>query len=170
MQPASARPSVSSPSPSARTDAKPKDLPFLELELLHNFTTETYLTLAGNPRVEDFWRITVVQSALQCDYAMRAILAVSALHLAHTRPDKRDFYTFQGITYHQQAARSAMELMKDPQAQGGHTRSNLFIFSMLTIYFGAYRPLDSSSFLVLALLTALLHLSLPLSSPLLTHA
>ena len=168
MQPASARPSVSSPSPSARTDAKPKDLPFLELELLHNFTTETYLTLAGNPRVEDFWRITVVQSALQCDYAMRAILAVSALHLAHTRPDKRDFYTFQGITYHQQAARSAMEHMKDPQ--GGHNRTNLFIFSMLTIYFGAYRPLDSSSFLVLALLTALLHLSLPLSSPLLTHA
>ncbi|KAJ4285983.1 hypothetical protein N0V88_008170 [Collariella sp. IMI 366227] len=68
------------------------NLPLLELELLHNFTTKTYKTLTTDPSVWEFWRDDVVQLGLSCDYIMRAVLAVSALHLAYHRPERRDFY------------------------------------------------------------------------------
>ena len=113
-----------------------EDLPLLELELLHNFTTLTYSTLAVDPGVCDFWRVTVVQIGLQCDYIMRAVLAISALHLAYHRPERRDFYTAQGIVLHQKAARSAMRFIAPSGIESLDDAVNLFVFSMLTIYFG----------------------------------
>ncbi len=76
-----------------------------------------------------------MQCGLQSDYTMRAILAVSALHLAHTQPERSDHYISQGIQYHQEALKSAMQLMETPG--GADTKITLFMFSMLTIYFGS---------------------------------
>lgn len=112
-------------------------LPLLELELLHNFTTKTHTTLAVEPSLWVFWRDDVVQLGLTCDYVMRAVLAVSALHLAYHRPDRRDFYTEAGILLHQKAARSAMRVMA--AADRGIDKdqaASLFVFSMLTMFFG----------------------------------
>ncbi|KAL2194188.1 hypothetical protein P885DRAFT_43630 [Corynascus similis CBS 632.67] len=111
-------------------------LPLLELELLHNFTTKTYTTLTADSCLWDFWRDDVVQLGLSEDYIMRAVLAVSALHLAYHRPDRRDFYVEEGIILHQKASRAAMRVMASDGIDKDRAAS-LFIFSMLTMFFGS---------------------------------
>ncbi|KAK0671551.1 putative transcription factor [Cercophora samala] len=133
-------------------------LPLLELELLHNFTSRTYHTLASDPAVRDFWRVAVVDAALKCDYIMRAVLAISSLHLAYHQDssERRDFYTAQGMMLHQKASREAMKYL----SEDGHNNllqvdkdaaARLFLFSMLTIYFALAsprRPQSDGSFFI----------------------
>ncbi|KAK3303031.1 uncharacterized protein B0T15DRAFT_261738 [Chaetomium strumarium] len=121
-----------------------EQLPLLELELLHNFTTKTYSTLTADASLWEFWRDDVVQLGLTCDYIMRAVLAVSALHLAYHRPDRRNFYTESGILLHQKAARSAMRVMAAEHEIDKDTAASLFIFSMLTIFFALASPRRSN--------------------------
>jgi hypothetical protein len=131
------------PSPGPNLAITPPDgeeLPMLELELLHNFTTKTHTTLAADSTLWEFWRDDVVQMGLACDYIMRAVLAVSALHLAYHRPDRRDFYTESGILLHQKAARSAMRVMAADHKIDKDQAANLFVFSMLTMFFGEPPP------------------------------
>ena len=128
-------------------------LPLLELELLHNFTVQTYATLAADPGVCDFWRVSVVRIGLSCSFIMRSVLAVSALHLAYHRPDRREHYTAQGILLHQRASRSAMRSMAagPPENLSADDAVNLFLFSMLTVYFALASPrrsLDDGSFFI----------------------
>ncbi|KAL2146393.1 hypothetical protein VTI28DRAFT_4146 [Corynascus sepedonium] len=118
-------------------------LPLLELELLHNFTTKTYTTLTADSCLWDFWRDDVVQLGLSEDYIMRAVLAVSALHLAYHRPDRRDFYVEEGIILHQKASRAAMRVMASDGIDKDRAAS-LFIFSMLTIFFALASPRRSN--------------------------
>lgn len=113
-----------------------EQLPLIELELLHNFTTKTYTTLTADPCLWEFWRDDVVQLGLGCDYIMRAVLAVSALHLAYHRPARRDFYSAQSILLHQKASHSAMRAMAAGSEINKDTAANLFLFSMLTMFFG----------------------------------
>ncbi|KAK3290893.1 uncharacterized protein B0H64DRAFT_446710 [Chaetomium fimeti] len=120
------------------------ELPLLELELLHNFTTKTYTTLTADASVWEFWRDDVVQLGLTCDYIMRAVLAVSALHLAYHRPDRRDFYVEAGILLHQKAARSAMRVMAVGDKIDKDHAANLFLFSMLTMFFALASPRRSN--------------------------
>jgi hypothetical protein len=120
------------------------ELPLLELELLHNFTTKTYTTLTADSSVWEFWRDDVVQLGLTCDYIMRAVLAVSALHLAYHRPDRRDFYVEEGIILHQKAARSAMRVMAAGDKIDKDQAASLFLFSMLTMFFGIFCSLHHS--------------------------
>lgn len=125
-----------------------------DLELLHNYTTTTYLTLTESsvspallkdimqyagcqptPKqsMREFYRTTIVQVGLSCDYIMRAILSVSSLHLAHYRPHMRDRYEAIAITHHQAASQVAIPLISDATAQSAQM---LFVFSVLTIYYG----------------------------------
>jgi hypothetical protein len=136
-QPPASPAATSTPRPSpAASLPEGGPLPLLELELLHNFTTKTYTTLTADPSIWDFWRGDVVQQGLTCDYIMRAVLAVSALHLAYHRPDRRDFYLEEGILLHQKAARSAMRVMAIGDKMDKDQAASLFLFSMLTIFFG----------------------------------
>ncbi|KAK4136022.1 hypothetical protein BT67DRAFT_440154 [Trichocladium antarcticum] len=132
---------ASSPGPNL---AAPEELPLLQLELLHNFTTKTYTTLTADPSLWDFWRDDVVQLGLSCDYIMRAVLAISALHLAYHRPDRRDFYTAQGILLHQKASRSAMRFMAADRVVDKDQAASLFLFSMLTMFFALAAPRRSN--------------------------
>ncbi|KAK4097269.1 hypothetical protein N658DRAFT_434380 [Parathielavia hyrcaniae] len=141
--PATTAPSTARPSPAA-TLPESEALPLLELELLHNYTTKTYSTLTADPSLWDFWRDDVVQQGLACDYVMRAVLAVSALHLAYHRPDRRDFYIEEGILLHQKASRSAMRVMAVAAGDGDkmdkHQAAELFLFSVLTFFFALAAP------------------------------
>jgi hypothetical protein len=57
-----------------------------DLELLHHYTTSTYVTLTrGRKEHEKVWQETVPQLALEHEFLMHGILALSALHLAHKR-------------------------------------------------------------------------------------
>lgn len=127
-------------SPRSLTDENPSNgLNVLDLELMHNFSTSTYATLSNDTLLRDMWRVSAVQLALNCDYVLRCVLAVSALHLARHRPDKRDYYTSHALLHHQIASRAAMAELSNV------TRDNvrpLQMFSILTIIFGwLARPL-----------------------------
>lgn len=93
----------------------------------------TYTTLSEDAAVRNFWKYTVVRLGVNCDYVMRCILAVSALHMAHYQPEKRDFFVSRAIAYHQTASRTATRLISEMKPED---RENLWIFSILTIYFG----------------------------------
>lgn len=127
-----------SPSPaphvlSSTNAATSQDLNLHDLELLHNFCTFTYTTLSNDGALRNFWKYTVVRLGVSCDYVMRAILAVSALHMALHQPIRKDFLINHAITYHQIASRTAMQLMISIKPED---RENLWIFSILTMYFG----------------------------------
>ncbi|KAL2179643.1 uncharacterized protein P884DRAFT_275954 [Thermothelomyces heterothallicus CBS 202.75] len=96
---------------------------------------KTYATLTADSCLWEFWRDDVVQLGLRQDYIMRAVLAVSALHLAYHRPDRRDFYVEEGILLHQKASRSAMRVMAAGDKIDKDQAATLFVFSMLTMFF-----------------------------------
>jgi hypothetical protein len=84
-----------------------QSLDMANMELMHNFTTRTFTTLSDNLVIRDFYRMTTVQIGLKCDYIMRALLAVSALHLAYHRPDMRIHYQTLAASHHQLATKEA---------------------------------------------------------------
>ncbi|KAI8623729.1 hypothetical protein F5Y19DRAFT_457260 [Xylariaceae sp. FL1651] len=117
--------------PPSRTSAFP-DLNLEDLELLHNYTTRTCTTLSNSSVLRDFYRMTAVQLGLQCDYIMRALLAVSSLQLAYYRPHAREHYQSLAMQHHQIASRAAIDLIEGASAS---TADNLFLFSVLTIFY-----------------------------------
>ncbi|KAK1777211.1 hypothetical protein QBC45DRAFT_331258 [Copromyces sp. CBS 386.78] len=134
--------------PIAENDDDDGPLPTLHLLLLHNFTSSTYLTLTTDPTVANFWRTSVVNLAFSLSssspsssYLLRVLLSVSALHLAFQQscPQKRDFYTAQGILLHQKATREAMGRML-PVIERGEDELGLYLFANLTIYVALASP------------------------------
>ncbi|KAK3345949.1 hypothetical protein B0T25DRAFT_592322 [Lasiosphaeria hispida] len=89
----------------------------------------------ADPTICTFWRETVVSIGLQCPYIMRTILAISALHLAYHRPALRSHYTTHALLLHQTASRAATALIT-PGIESLTDAVSLFLFSMLTVYFG----------------------------------
>jgi hypothetical protein len=60
--------------------------------------------------------------------------------LAWLRPDRRDFFTTQGVLLHQRAAELAIRHMAPSGVENVDNAANLFLFSMLTVYFGKLTP------------------------------
>ncbi|KAH6842291.1 hypothetical protein B0I37DRAFT_392918 [Chaetomium sp. MPI-CAGE-AT-0009] len=117
----------------------PCDINMIDLELLHTFTTYTCTTLVTDPAIRQFMRTTVVQTATNCEYVMRSILAVSALHLSRYRPENKKTYLERAMQHHQAATSTALQLMTDLRAD---ECERLHIFSMMTIYYALGCPVD----------------------------
>ena len=105
----------------------------LDLELLHNFTTYTYATLGSDPGMRSMMKTTVVKMAINCEYLMRTILALSALHLAHFRREKTDVYVNRALSHHQVASRQATALMSELKEEDCE---NLHLFTLMTVFVG----------------------------------
>ncbi|EGO54860.1 hypothetical protein NEUTE1DRAFT_132226 [Neurospora tetrasperma FGSC 2508] len=141
-------PAINNPIIENNDDNDDDPLPTLHLLLLHNFTFSTYLTLTTDPTVANFWRTSVVNLAFSLSssspsssYLLRVLLSVSALHLAFQQscPQKRDFYTAQGILLHQKATREAMRRML-PVIEREEDELGLYLFANLTIYVALASP------------------------------
>lgn len=63
-----------------------------DLELLHQFTTETCFTLSDRSESHALWQVTVPQVAFTQPFLMRGILAISSLHLSFLRPERHEYY------------------------------------------------------------------------------
>ena len=113
----------------------PNALNLRDLELLHNFTASTCTTLSLQPVLRDFYRITVPRLGFKCEYLMRTILALSALHLAYNRPAQKEHYQAQALSYHKVASREATGLISSATASNAE---NLLLFSILTMFFGEF--------------------------------
>ncbi|KAF5723987.1 2-dehydropantoate 2-reductase [Fusarium mundagurra] len=119
------------PSLQTFTGAAP-NLGLLDLELMHNFCTSTYATLSNDVTVRDLWRIRIVRLCLKCEYAMLAVLSVSALHLSHFSTERKEFLRQRAIVYHNQALTIAAPFI---DAYDNANAQELFAFSILTIYY-----------------------------------
>lgn len=67
--------------------------------------------------------MTCVQIGLKCEYIMRALLAVSSLHLAHHRPETHGSYLSLAMHHHQIATTEvSMYMIEAPRVPGkyGH--------------------------------------------------
>lgn len=104
----------------------------LDLELMHNFCTSTYATLSHDQALRDLWRVQIVKLCLNCDYALLAILSVSALHLSHFSIERREMLRETAITYHNQALSIAAGFI---DAYDEKNAQHLFAFSIMTIYY-----------------------------------
>lgn len=114
-------------------DAPSHGLNVCDLELMHNFGVSTSATLSINPHLRDMWKVSVVQVALECDYVLRCMLALSAMHLAHSRPEKRGYYISQGLLHHQIASKAVMTELSNVTKENVR---QLHLFSILTMFFG----------------------------------
>lgn len=112
----------------------------LDLELLHNFCTSTYATMSDDPFIRDMWRVRVVKLSFSCDYVMFALLSISALHLARFSPERGELLREKAISSYNRASGIAAEMMVDVSQEKSH---GLFAFSILTVYFGKYRPIKA---------------------------
>lgn len=100
--------------------------------MMHNWSTETSLTLSPTPEVQQVWARTIVQIALQHRFLLHGILATSALHVAYTRPFSTKEYR-ELVDYaarHQTIAVSLFQRALVSPTAGGQ-REALFVLSVL---------------------------------------
>lgn len=76
---------------------------------------------------------------------MRGILALSALHLARYRPDKKEIYTSQAMLQHQIGLRQATTILTELNEDNCPA---VFIFSALTLFFTVAAPRKPDDFLL----------------------
>lgn len=76
-----------------------------ELRLMHKYSTETYKSLSNEPADYHLWQMIVPQMALEFDFLMNGLLAVTSLHTATSiaSPEVRSFID-SGLEYHNQAS------------------------------------------------------------------
>jgi len=79
----SKKPSINQEVPTSVGDRR------LELELFHQWSTDTYHSLIFQANDESLWREVIPHTALDCDYLLSAIFAISALHLSSMSPSSR---------------------------------------------------------------------------------
>jgi len=119
-----------------------ESLPFLELELMHHFSTIVYRTLSDDIVVQELWRHDVPKEALQHAHLMHAILALSALHLQHSHKDAQQAAKYQEpAIQHHKLALSQLQLLvvQVDQASCGSVLSTatlLGFFSSANMRFG----------------------------------
>ena len=61
------------------------------LELIHHFTTATYVTLSTDDDTREMWRLVIPRIAVSHQFVMHGLLAISALHLSFLRPTDKSY-------------------------------------------------------------------------------
>ncbi|KAF5979580.1 cutinase transcription factor 1 beta [Fusarium bulbicola] len=62
-----------------------------DLELMHQYSTSTYLTLPRADELRQIWQIELPRLSLSHVYLLHQVLSVSAFHLASLYPDRSDY-------------------------------------------------------------------------------
>lgn len=103
-----------------------------DLELLHQFATETCYTTSNRSESHELWRITVPKEGFHHDFLMRGILAIAALHLSHLRPDKAADY--QNIAHSHQD--KALSMFQTAMTNMNETNCHAFfaLSSLIVVY------------------------------------
>lgn len=127
---------------------QPYALNMEDLELIHNFCTSTCYTFHNDPNIKTLWRINVPQLAFNFDFVMRGVLALSAVHLAYFKPQKREFFMRQSQMHHQIGLRQATAILPHVNAE---TCTAIYIFTAMTCFHtlaGGSRGTEQGEFLV----------------------
>lgn len=70
---------------------------------MHHYTTTTYLTLVDRHDTAGIWQTVMPEMANQHDFLMHALLACSALHLAHLSPAEQQRYIMRAQSHQDMA-------------------------------------------------------------------
>ncbi|KAM0323124.1 hypothetical protein ACHAQA_008974 [Verticillium albo-atrum] len=65
---------------------------YTDLELMHHYSTTACLTLPRSNDLQHIWQLEIPKLALTHVFLLHQVLAFSALHLAHLRPERRAAY------------------------------------------------------------------------------
>lgn len=95
--------------------------------------------------MRNFWRVNVPQMGFTTPYILRSILAISALHLARFRPDRKEYLISQAFHHNNAALAMASPLINDIDRENC---VQLFLFSSITNFFAFGKPREPTDFLL----------------------
>lgn len=102
------------------------------MELLHHYTSLTSQTFSSTAQAREVWQDSVPRLAMDADYVLQALLAVSALHLSQIRPHARSSYWSTGVKLYHTALSKAQKEMENVTEENC---TAIYIFSMLTCFY-----------------------------------
>jgi hypothetical protein len=105
-------------------------------ELLHHYTTDLYISLAGN-RELSVYRVAIPQLGLAYPFVLSSIIAISALHLATVQPHRKLELQNVAITQVGAALPSFRASMTSPNAETIHA---IFAFAGSLVYYMMASP------------------------------
>lgn len=120
-------------------------LSIFDMELLHHFVISTCYTLSPAPAVRAIWREEAPRLGFTMPAVLHAILAVSALHLAHSNPSRRVSCISRAHEHHNTAVRI---VTPDLPSLTSHNGDEIFLFSALTCIFACANARYERNFLM----------------------
>ncbi|KAJ5699157.1 hypothetical protein N7462_001162 [Penicillium macrosclerotiorum] len=108
-----------------------------DLELLHHYSTSACYTISRLPVLQAVWRIKVPQFGFSFPFVMRGILAFSALHLAHLRPERRAHYVAQAEFHHTQALQAVSAIIPNMSEENAPA---IYLISSITCLISCAKP------------------------------
>ncbi|KAL9053640.1 MAG: hypothetical protein Q9206_003852 [Seirophora lacunosa] len=136
QSPGSARPEKRT-KPVITNGLDPGDLHMGDLELLHQFVTQTCYTTSNRADSHELWRITVPKEGINHNFLMRGILAVAALHLSHLYPDRAVEYQHIADSHQDRALGSFQAAITDMNESNCHA---FFALSSLIVVYKFASP------------------------------
>lgn len=115
-----ANPVTTSPSPSSSAADASNSVPGTErlkqLELMHHYCTSTYETISLGPRPGSTQLIEVPRLALQHEFLLDTVFAMTCLHLAYLNPTEAQVHIADAMKYHSRALVSYRQRLVNLQA------------------------------------------------------
>lgn len=84
-----------------------------DLELLHHFSTSTYISLARRVTHYPMWQVSIPTMAFQNPFLMHSVFAISALHLAYLHPERQKELALSASKHQHIALQSFRVILQD---------------------------------------------------------
>ena len=115
-----------------------------DLQLIHNWTLETYKGFGDTIEEHSFWQIEVPQLAFTHPFLMHSLLAISCLHLARRSADRRADYPTIAAEHQNKALPAYRSIISD--LERSKTEQNgraLVAFTNLTTIYAVLSPVST---------------------------
>ncbi|KAH7080171.1 hypothetical protein BKA63DRAFT_237273 [Paraphoma chrysanthemicola] len=97
-------------------------------ELMHQWVVSTSQVLTEDPITKQFMQISVPRLAFAEQHILHLILAISALHLVHLKPEKKGHYADHAERHYQAGLQLIIPLLTQLNEENCHT---IFLFATL---------------------------------------
>ncbi|RMZ71123.1 fungal zn binuclear cluster domain-containing [Pyrenophora seminiperda CCB06] len=97
-----------------RAEVTQADLWLKDLELLHQWTIETYFTLSQRDDIQHLWKVDAPRHAIKHPFLMHEMLAFAAFHKAYQQPreERQEYFVF-GIHHQDNVIRGVREVLQN---------------------------------------------------------
>lgn len=117
--------------PTSGGEATPLSLHVEDLELLHTYHTSTCSSMCTDELFQDLIRSTLPEIGLTHHFVLHGILAISALHLAHFRTQKAQYYHAQARRHYDTGLQCATVQLLSINDENCHA---LYLFNLLSSF------------------------------------